>query len=60
MRSGYGCRYAEYQYLLITPRLVCGRYIETAAEFLPYDYKIYCFNGITHYVGVATDRTTNA
>ncbi len=60
LRSSYGRRYAEYQYLPITPRIVCERYIETTAGFLPHDYKIYCFNGKPHYVGVATDRATHA
>lgn len=58
MRSSYGHRYAEYHYLAIKPRIICERYIETAAGFLPIDYKIFCFNGRPHYVATATDRST--
>jgi len=56
--SSYGRRHAEYHYLSIKSRIICERYIETSAGFLPNDYKIYCFNGRPHYVAVAIGRAT--
>ena len=58
LRCNYGRRYAEYHYLPIKPRIICERYIETAAGFLPDDYKIFCFNGRPHYVATGTGRAT--
>lgn len=58
MRRDYGRKQAEYQYDRIKPRIICERYIETAAGFTPNDYKIFCFQGRPHYVAIATDRST--
>ena len=56
MRIRYGRRYAEYHYDHIRPRIICEKYLQTPAGFLPVDYKIICANGQARIVLVATDR----
>ncbi len=48
---------AELHYAKMKPRIICEKYIETNAGFLPIDYKVYCFNGKPKWVLVCTDRT---
>jgi hypothetical protein len=56
MKTRYSRRYAEYQYDPIPPRIVCEKYLQTPAGYLPIDYKIFCCNGQPRFVAVATDR----
>ena len=49
---------AELHYAKIKPRIICEKYIETDAGFLPNDYKIYCFNGDVKIALVCSDRVT--
>jgi TupA-like ATPgrasp len=48
--------FAEIHYSKIKPRIICERYLETDAGFLPLDYKIYCFNGKAGLVSVCSNR----
>jgi hypothetical protein len=56
LKIRYDRYYAEVQYRRIKPRIVCERYIETAAGFLPNDYKMYCFDGKVEIALVCSDR----
>lgn len=56
MKTRYGRKYGEYHYDVIRPRILCEKYIQTSAGFLPVDYKIFCCNGRARYVAVATNR----
>lgn len=44
-RRKYHLPYAELQYKHIKPLLICEKYLESDQGKLPYDYKVYCFNG---------------
>lgn len=50
--------YSEMQYKGIVPKLICERLIETETGELPLDYKLYCFNGVSKYVMLCTERET--
>jgi len=56
MKIDYSYYAAELHYSKIIPRIVCEKYLNTEAGFLPNDYKIYCFNGFPKIILVATDR----
>lgn len=45
----------EYQYKNIKPRILCEQYISDG-NYVPIDYKIYCFNGVPDSILVCTDR----
>lgn len=47
---------AEMQYKNIRPKLICEKLIETEDGSLPVDYKLYCFNGKSKYLMLASDR----
>ena len=47
---------SEMQYKNIVPKLLCERLIETEDGELPFDYKLYCFNGVPDCVLVCTNR----
>ncbi|MFI3165975.1 MAG: ATP-grasp fold amidoligase family protein [Bacillota bacterium] len=53
--SDFGIWSMEPHYAKIKPCIICERYIESNS-FLPYDYKISCFNGKAMFIGVYTDR----
>lgn len=48
----------EYQYKNIVPRIICEQYIADG-DFVPMDYKIYCFNGEPDAILVCKDRFSN-
>lgn len=56
LKTDYSLYAAELHYAKMKPRIICERYIETNAGFLPNDYKIYCFNGKPKLVLVVTER----
>lgn len=45
----------EYQYKNIKPRILCEQYL-VDKNFVPDDFKIYCFNGVPDCILVCTDR----
>jgi hypothetical protein len=57
LKIDYSLYDAELHYAKMKPRIICEKYIETNAGFLPNDYKIYCFNGKVHCTMVCTLRS---
>jgi len=58
LKIDFSLHAAELHYAKIKPRIICEKYIETNAGFLPIDYKVYCFNGKVHCTLVCTSRST--
>ncbi len=56
LRIDYSLLTAELQYSKIKPRIICEKYIETDEGILPYDYKVYCFNGKAKLILVCRER----
>lgn len=52
----FGRELAEPHYLEIPPRIICEGLLEDAEHEHPIDYKIWCFDGIPHYVLTFSDR----
>lgn len=48
----------ELHYKGITPRIIAEQYLENDNEDL-YDYKVFCFNGSSHYIAVDSERKNN-
>ena len=48
----------EWQYKDIEPKIICEKYIEQMDGNL-LDYKVFCFNGNSHYIQIDIDRYTN-
>ena len=57
LREDYWKLNAEMQYRGISPRIVCEKYLGSG-EQMPYDYKIYCFNGKPAYILACEERET--
>lgn len=51
---------AEMHYKDINPKIICEKYLDTDAGFLPIDYKIYCFNGVCKAIMICTDRESGS
>lgn len=47
---------AEVNYKYIPKKIICEKYLDTNQGFLPYDYKIYCFNGEPKTILLVMDR----
>lgn len=58
MKEKFGYETVEIHYTQIKPKIICEKYLETSAGFLPNDYKIYCFNGVPKIILVCTERST--
>ena len=58
LKTDYSLVAAELHYAKIKPRIICEKYIETDAGFLPIDYKLFCFHGKVHCTMVCTLRST--
>jgi hypothetical protein len=58
MRTDYSTFMAEMHYREIKPRIVCEKYLKGDDDYLPTDYKLYCFNGVPKLVLVCTDRAS--
>ena len=56
MKEEYWRKYAETNYKNVEKKIICEKYLDTDAGFLPNDYKIYCFNGEPKLILVCTDR----
>lgn len=52
----YWLPYSEMQYKYAKKKIICEKYLDSKQGFLPYDYKIYCFNGIPKAILVVMDR----
>lgn len=59
MKIDYGLRNAEIHYSKMIPRIICEKYLQPKSGFLPYDYKIYCFNGKPKMAHLITERETD-
>src|SRR5699024_1460301 len=46
----------ELHYDLIKRKIICEKYLDTNQGFLPWDYKLYCFNGEVRAILVMMDR----
>ena len=55
LKMKFGYTTAELHYTHEKPRIICEKFIE-GFDNLPYDYKIYCFNGIAKCVLVCSER----
>ena len=52
----FGYEGTELQYTHIKPTIMCEEFIESQKGELPFDYKLYCFNGVAKVVLVCSDR----
>ncbi|MGJ0576531.1 ATP-grasp fold amidoligase family protein [Xenorhabdus bovienii] len=48
----------EFCYKDIPKKIICEKFIETKDGHLPYDYKVFCFNGKPLFVMLCTERET--
>ncbi|QUT01925.1 ATP-grasp fold amidoligase family protein [Proteus terrae] len=46
----------EFAYKDIPKKIICEKFIETKNNELPYDYKLFCFNGKPLFVMICTER----
>ncbi|HHV50877.1 MAG TPA: glycosyl transferase [Clostridiales bacterium] len=58
MKEDYWRKRAEVNYKFIPKKIICEKYLDTEAGFLPIDYKIYCFHGEPKLVLVCSNRTS--
>ncbi|CAM3321833.1 ATP-grasp fold amidoligase family protein [Xenorhabdus nematophila] len=56
MKEDYWRKAVELVYKDIPKKIICEKFIETSDGSLPYDYKIFCFNGRPEFVMVCTER----
>jgi len=56
LKINYWMRWAEINYRYIPRRILCEKYLVNNNKELPYDYKIYCFNGCAKYTLVCIGR----
>jgi len=56
MKTKFGYESAENHYTHIKPCIIAEEYIGNSDE-LPYDYKLYCFNGVPKLVLVCSNRS---
>ena len=56
LKEKFGFEGSEIQYTKIKPVIMCEEFIESQSGEFPYDYKIYCFNGVPKMVLVCSDR----
>lgn len=55
-KNKYWLPYAEMQYKNCSKKILIEKYLQTNKGFLPYDYKLYVFNGVVIAVLVIGDR----
>ncbi|MDC9596808.1 ATP-grasp fold amidoligase family protein [Xenorhabdus anantnagensis] len=58
MQENYWINTVELCYKNINKRIICEKLIETESGSLPYDYKVFCFDGTPKFVMVCTERET--
>ncbi len=58
LKTTFGYSSAETHYTHIKPVILAESFIESSKDAWPYDYKIYCFNGIPKVVLVTSERET--
>ena len=59
LKENYAYNFFEYHYKYIKPKIVCEEYLDDKKNNLPYDYKIFCFNGKANCVLVCSNREKN-
>ncbi|WP_258086308.1 ATP-grasp fold amidoligase family protein [Xenorhabdus bovienii] len=59
MKHDYWRNSVELCYKNITKQIICEKFIETSTGSLPYDYKVFCFNGKPLFVMLCTERETD-
>ncbi|CDM88961.1 ATP-grasp fold amidoligase family protein [Xenorhabdus bovienii] len=59
MEEDYWRKAVELVYKDIPKKIICEKFIETSKGALPYDYKIFCFNGQPEFVMICTERESN-
>ena len=55
-KSKYWLPYSEMQYKYCDKKIICERYLDSKKGFLPFDYKLYCFNGEVKAILFISDR----
>ncbi len=55
-KTEYYLPYAEMQYKYCKKKILVEKYLDTEQGFLPYDYKLYCFNGKCRAILFIADR----
>lgn len=58
-KQKYWLDYSEMQYKYCPKQIICEKYLDTKQGFLPYDYKLYCFNGKVKAILFIMDRDNN-
>lgn len=54
--ENYSLEGGEFQYEKITPLIIAEKLIETKDNYLPMDYKVFCFNGEPKFISVINER----
>lgn len=57
LKIDYGKLGGEFQYSKIKPLIIAERLINSDDEYLPEDYKIFCFNGEPKFISVVNQRS---
>lgn len=55
IKEDYGREHLEFQYSKIKPKIIVEKFIESD-NFLPQDYKFFCFNGIPRFILYIDER----
>lgn len=56
MKNDFSILNNEYQYQLITRKIICEEFLQEQDEILPLDYKLHCFNGVFDFLLICKDR----
>lgn len=56
LKTKYLPSYGEWFYGIVKPRVIVEKYLDDEKNYVPNDYKIFCFHGEPKYVVVDTDR----
>ncbi|MCW7764596.1 ATP-grasp fold amidoligase family protein [Photorhabdus luminescens] len=59
MKEDYWRKAVELVYKYIPKKIIIEKFIETSTGSLPYDYKVFCFNGKPEFVMICTERESN-
>jgi len=56
LNSKYIPCYGEWFYGIVKPRIIIEKFLNDGENFVPVDYKVFCFHGEPKYIVVDTDR----
>ncbi|ETS31219.1 glycosyl transferase [Photorhabdus temperata] len=59
IKEDYWRKAVELVYKYIPKKIIIEKFIETSTGSLPYDYKVFCFNGKPEFVMICTERESN-